>query len=250
MTIYQQQINPRSINFIGIGGHACASTKLYELMNAHPQIGFVNPSQESGIDIRGKECHYWDRYSYKSVDWYLSLFKWEYPCVGEITPAYARLDVKTIERIRDTFPDVQVFFIIRDTFERTWSNVKKNLSKQDIKNPSTDWMIAQAKDIKTLLRNDYVTTVQSWKGVYGERFHVILFEDFILNTRRIMIKIAKLLNVNYLFYQSLNNEILLKKTNPTLELKVPEEFKKWYKDNNQYDWNKQLKTIRTITSFF
>jgi len=82
--------NERTINFLGIGGHACGSTKLYHLMKAHPEIGFVHRSREAGVDIRGKECHYWDRYSIRSLDWYLSYFQWEFPCVGEITPAYAR----------------------------------------------------------------------------------------------------------------------------------------------------------------
>ncbi len=240
-------ISKRTIDFLGIGGHACASTKLYHLLNLHPQIGFVHSSQEEGVDIRGKECHYWDKYSNRSIDWYLSYFLWEFPCVGEITPAYARLDETTVEKIHHYFPDVQVFFIIRNTLDRTWSNIRKNIVKQNIQQYDFQWILTQAQDPKTLLRNDYVRTVKIWNKIYSNQFHVILFDDFISRTREYMIKIANLLSVDTLFYEHLDDASLGMKVNRTVvDVEMPQLFRDWFQANSKFQWNEQLEAIKSI----
>lgn len=237
----------RTISFLGIGGHACGSTKLYQLMKAHPQIGFVHRSKEPGVDIRGKECHYWDRYSSRSLEWYLSLFKWEYPCVGEITPAYARLDEETIAQVVRAFPDIHVFFIIRNIADRTWSNVSKNIVKQNITHPSIEWMIEQASHPKTLSRNDYVRTVKLWHNAYGEKFHVILFDRFVANPLPIMLKITDWLSVDSDFYHHLSPTVLNMRVNSTPKKAMPQEFANWFQLNNCFDWELQLSEISKIT---
>ena len=239
----------RTLSFLGIGGHACGSTKLYQLLKAHPSIGLVHRSHEAEIDIRGKECHYWDRYRHKSLDWYLSYFKWDFPCVGEITPAYARLDNDTVRLIGRLFPSTHVFFIIRETLARTWSNVRKNMVKQRVHDPTLDWMIAQAQAPKTHSRNDYVTTVRRWHEAFDGRFHVILFDDLVNQPRRIMSRIALLLAVDPAFYASADDDFMTSRANPTVDLAMPEEFAAWFQEHGDFDWETQCREIRHITTF-
>lgn len=239
--------NNRTINFLGIGGHACASTKLYQLMNLHPQIGFVHQSQEEGVDIRGKECHYWDKYSNRPIEWYLSYFLWEFPCVGEITPAYACLEEGTVEKIHQLFPDIQVFFIIRNTLDRTWSNIRKNIVKQHVENYDFSWIVSQAQAAKTLLRNDYVRTVKIWNRIFSDQFHVILFDDFTSRPQEYMIKIADLLSVDSSFYKTLDNDLMKMKVNKTVvDIEMPPEFRDWFHNNSEFQWEEQIETIKSI----
>jgi hypothetical protein len=239
----------RTLGFLGIGGHACGSTKLYQLLKAHPEVGFVHKSGEPGVDIRGKECHYWDRYRNRPLEWYLSYFKWEYPCVGEITPAYARLDADTVRLIGALFPCTHVFFVIRETLARTWSNVRKNMVKQHVRNPTLDWMIAQADAPKTRSRNDYVTTVRAWHEAFRERFHVLLFDDLIGHPRDTMIKIASLLEIDTSFYVLAPDDFLRSRANPTTSLPMPKEFAEWFERHGGFQWDEQCRTIKQITPF-
>jgi hypothetical protein len=240
--------NRRTIDFLGIGGHACGSTKLYQLMKAHPQIGFVHRSKEAGVDIRGKECHYWDRYSERPIEWYLSYFQWSFPRVGEITPAYARLDEATVAKVASAFPDIHVFFVIRNTLDRTWSNIRKNIVKQGIKNPTVEWMIEQASHPKTLSRNDYLRTVKLWHKAYGDRFHVILFDRFVANPLPVMLKIADWLSIDAEFYRQLSTSILNMPINSTPKLNMPPTFMDWFSLNNRFEWDLQVAEIMEITS--
>jgi hypothetical protein len=238
----------RTIDFIGIGGHACGSTKLYQLLNSHPQVGFVNPTTEHGVDIRGKECHYWDRYSHLPISWYLSLFQWQYPVVGEITPAYARLDEQTVAHIHALFPTTQIFFIIRDTYERTWSDIRKNITIQQVETPDLEWMIQYATSEKVRLRNDYVRTVKLWYQYYGTQLHVINFANLITRPRNVMRHIADVLHIDPTYYDVMPTTELDRQINPTVVQLQSESFAEWFHQHSEFQWNEQIRQISTFTS--
>jgi hypothetical protein len=237
----------RTINFLGIGGHACGSTKLYQLLNSHPSVGFVNPTTEHGVDIRGKECHYWDRYAHLPVSWYLSLFQWQYPVVGEITPAYARLDEHTVAQIHQLFPDTHIFFIIRDTYERTWSDVRKNITIQRIESPNLDWMISYATSEKVRLRNDYVRTAQLWHKYYGAQLHVINFANLVTQPRTVIHHLSDVLNIDAMHYDSMPATEIDQQINPTAVQLDSEAFAHWFHQHSEFQWQEQLHQIRQFT---
>jgi hypothetical protein len=237
----------RTINFLGIGGHACGSTKLYQLLSSHPKVGFVNPTTDYGVDIRGKECHYWDRYAHLPVSWYLSLFQWQYPVVGEITPAYARLDEHTVAQIHHLFPHIHIFFIIRDTYERTWSDIRKNITIQQIANPDLPWMIQYATSEKVCLRNDYVRTAKLWHQYYEAQFHVINFASLIKNPRNVMHHVAEALNIESTHYDVMPTTELDRQINPTTVQLQSDAFAAWFQQHSEFQWQEQLRQITTFT---
>lgn len=237
----------RTINFLGIGGHACGSTKLYQLLSSHPDVGFVNPTNADGVDIRGKECHYWDRYAHLSPSWYLSLFQWEYPVVGEITPAYARLNEDTVAQIHRLFPDTHIFFIIRDTYERTWSDIRKNITIQQIASPDLPWMIQYATSEKVRLRNDYVRTATLWHQYYGAQLHVINFANLVTQPRSVMNYISDVLRIDATHYDSMPHTELDRQINPTAVKLGSDEFAAWFAQHSEFQWHDQLQQISRFT---
>ncbi len=169
--------------------------------------------------------------------------------MGEITPAYARLDADTVRLIATLFPRTHVFFVIRETLARTWSNVRKNMVKQRVRNPTLGWMIAQANEPKTRRRNDYVATVRTWHKAFQDHFHVLLFDDLIGQPRDTMLKIASLLEIDASFYALAPDDFLRSRANPTVALPMPKEFAEWFECHGGFQWDEQCQMIRQITPF-
>ncbi len=234
----------QQIDFLGIGAHGAGSTWLWHWLSRHPEIGFLKPT--GGRGIKGKEAHYWSRFSDKPLDWYLEQFDWSKRVVGEITPAYARLEPAMIERVHERFPNLQILFMIRDPIARTWSDTRKLIRKLrwGQRRVDADWMIEQAARPKVTVRNDYVGTVQRWQAVFGQdRVHVFLFPDMGERPRDLLGRSCEILGVDPGFFEGLEESELAGRVNIGLDTACPPEFSAWIEAQPYGTWAEQIAAI-------
>jgi hypothetical protein len=237
----------QQIDFLGIGAHGAGSTWLWHWLSRHPEIGFLKPS--GGRGIKGKEAHYWNRFPDKPLDWYLEQFDWSKRVVGEITPAYARLEPAMIEAVHDLFPNLQILFMIRDPIARTWSDTRKRIRKVrwGQSRVDADWMIEQAARPKVAVRNDYVGTVQRWQAVFGRgRVHVFLFPDMGERPRELLRRSCEILGVDQGFFEDLGETELAGKVNIGLDTACPRAFSDWIGAQPYGSWAEQVEAINRL----
>jgi hypothetical protein len=137
--------------------------------------------------LRGqfKRAAWWRQWTFGYYDeaWYRALFSQAAPhqACGEITPAYAILDVADIERIRAVNPEMRLIYLIRDPIERAWSGVRfsASLDRSSIDDDSTDAWIARLKSPLMQLRGDYERTLENYLQVFEPSQILIGFYDAI-----------------------------------------------------------------------
>lgn len=113
-------------DFIGVGGHKCASTWLSECMRDHPEICMSNP----------KETFFFKQHWPKGLEWYS---KHWYSCSdnctkGEFTSLYL-YNKESIERIRQTLPHAKIVVVVREPISRSFSQILHGIREGILKSP-------------------------------------------------------------------------------------------------------------------
>jgi len=206
----------------------------------------MHPSNEYP-DIISKECHYWDKRHHRSEEWYFSNFDYSYPCVGEITPAYAILSPRMVSRIHKLLPNITVFFIIRNPKDRTWTSIKKMIKKEKFHSTDEESMIEHARSEKTILRNDYIRTLDNWTKLYNSsQFKVIFFDDLVNRPHLVLTELAIQLGVDCTFFGKLKADDLCLKINSSSSEIINPTFEKWFDDSSSLEWSFQIEKIYNV----
>lgn len=172
------------IDFLGIGAQKCGTTWLYRNLMAHPAIEFPV----------GKEMHFWDRREGRDpADW---ITRFDGPpgrLRGEITPAYAFLDIPTIRDIRAACPEVRLFFSIRNPMARAWSSALMALDRAELEpeEASDQWFLDHFRSKGSLARGDYSRCLDNWLAVFPpDQLHLIWFDDIVHRPREVLVSLA------------------------------------------------------------
>jgi hypothetical protein len=101
--------------------------------------------------------------------WYRSLFApaGDRPC-GDLSPTYIRLDDREVAELRQALPRAKVFFMLRDPFDRGWSNARKVLARgrQRRMEDVPDHEIEEYFTSDSFRTNyDYVSALRRWRAV-------------------------------------------------------------------------------------
>ena len=117
-----------------------------------------------------------------SDQWYSSLFvEGESRLQGDCTPAYSTLNRETVRHIAELMPSAKVMFIMRNPVDRSWSHAKMDLgnwAKRPLDTIPDEEYIAHAQTPESLLRSDYLRTLDVWGEAFPpERFKCMFFED-------------------------------------------------------------------------
>lgn len=99
-------------NLVYIGPDKAASTWLFRLFQAHPDV-FVTPA---------KDLYFFDRYFHKGLDWYAQQFEGygDEPILAEISHDYLYSSVAA-RRLTDVLPDARLMICLREPCDRTFS---------------------------------------------------------------------------------------------------------------------------------
>jgi hypothetical protein len=162
------------IDFLGIGAQKAGTTWIYRHLSRHPQITFP----------AGKEIHFWDQHRSNGVDWWLRLFPNDRQGrkQGEITPAYATLELATIREIAALLPELRVFYSLRNPIARAWSSALMALERAEmtIDEASYVWFLDHFKSSGSRRRGDYVSCLSNWREAIPEQqLLIILFDDMV-----------------------------------------------------------------------
>lgn len=178
------------IDFLGIGAQKCGTTWLYERLKSHPLVCFP----------AGKEVHFWDSKRGLGVEWWTELFP---PAPGfrqgEITPAYACLDIDAISAVKAAAPSLKLFYSIRNPIARAWSSALMALGRAElmIDEVSDQWFIDHFESRGSRRRGAYLECMENWLSVFPESsFHLIVLDDLQRDPRRILLELATHIDVD------------------------------------------------------
>jgi hypothetical protein len=182
------------LDFLGIGAQKSGTTWVYENLAKHPEVHFPD----------GKEVHFWDEFYDRGVEWYLTLFPDDNgkKC-GEITPAYAILDIKHIKEIYSLNPDLRLFYILRHPAERAWSAALMEMGRAGLtyETASDAWFIEQFKSEDSTQRSDYAQCLKNWHSVFPEEQLLLLpFKEIKENPHRTLQRIAGHIGIDPTFF--------------------------------------------------
>lgn len=186
------------LDFLGIGAQKAGTTWLYHALSRHPQVWFP----------AGKEVHFWDQKRERGVEWWLGLFAEPRPGVrqGEITPAYALLEVPEIREIRRVAPDLRVLYVLRNPLERAWSAALMALGRAELEESevSDQWFVDHFRSRGSLGRGDYAGCIARWRNVFpAERVQVLLFDDLRARPHELLADVANHIGVDPGFYATI-----------------------------------------------
>lgn len=194
------------IDFLGIGAQKSGTSWLYENLKRHPGV-FIPDT---------KEIHYWDRNHHRGHDWYAGFFQGAPKgCkLGEITPAYGILAPGLIAEVRQLFPEVRLFFIMRNPVERAWSAALMALRHADmtIEEASDRWFIDFFESQGTRRRSDYRACLEAWRAVFpAEQLLWLLMDDLVADPRALLGRVARHVGVDPAWYDTLPDAVLRQK---------------------------------------
>jgi hypothetical protein len=216
----------RGPDFLVIGAQRSGTTWLHRVLRKHPEL-WLPPV---------KELHYFDqltagrtwphqrrwrrlhrtlmsgrgildpwhlRYVFgkRNDEWYASLFRSgrsRGALTGEITPAYARLDEETFERIRRVNPEVALIFVMRDLVNRAWSSVNAGFRKSRLAGPLTlTYALEHSQKPGLVARSTYTETIRRVEAAFSPtQIHYCFFDELKDQPERFVTSVLTFLGVN------------------------------------------------------
>jgi hypothetical protein len=126
--------------------------------------------------------------------WYARLFRNDL-LSGEITPAYMFLPRPVIEEIRALNPEMKILLLLRNPIDRTWSSTRKKLARRS-EEASVEELLALTEKPGVVLRNDYVSAISNWRGVFGDQVFIGFFDDLVVAPRDLFRSVLQFLCVD------------------------------------------------------
>jgi hypothetical protein len=194
------------IDFLGIGAQKSGTSWLYANLKRHPAV-FIPDA---------KELHYWDQHHHRGLDWYLSHFQGapEGCRRGEITPAYGILTPDMVAEVRRLFPEVRLFFIMRNPVERAWSAVQMALRHADmtIDEASDRWFFDFFASKRNRMRGDYLSCLKTWAAAFpADQMMWLLFDDLVRDPRAMLGRVCGHIGADAGWVDSVPDEVLRQK---------------------------------------
>jgi len=190
-------------NFFIVGAPKAGTTSLYEYLNQNSDI-YLPPIKEPNYFSISINPKYRFANPIRNKKNYLKLFddvKNE-SLIGEASPTYL-WDPKAPELIQNVSPIAKILIMLRDPVERAYSHYL-HLSRlgrisctfssiiNDFNNLENDYNFSS----RILMASFYAEGVKRYLKLFGEKqVKIVIFEDFIENTKSKVIEILKFLEV-------------------------------------------------------
>ena len=193
-------------DFIGIGAEKAGTTWLWDQLSKHPDIAMPYPKElryfayrdyAPNMDLAATSYLLKNkpepgrapvallsainelRCRFGTIEDYLNIFG-ELPqkkVVGEISPQYASLSIKSIQQIYGLRNKMIIIYIIRDPVERAISGAKMKLSEQN-EELSEDSIIKSATGKLQTMLSDYKHVIDNYRVFFErENFKIFAFDD-------------------------------------------------------------------------
>ncbi len=183
-------------NLICPGAQKAGTTTLFNLLKQHPDI--------TGAEY--KEIQFFDKYYHKGINWYMKMCRdtSEHRYIMDFTPGYMTEEIY-IKRMKEVLEDdVKFIIILRNPADRMYSNYLMNLRVG--LEYETDAIKAFNRDYKSYLDGDktakyfrhsmYAEQVSQLKKMFSDKnLKIVLFEDMISDTERVIMEILEYLEL-------------------------------------------------------
>lgn len=194
------------LDFLGIGAQKAGTSWVFRHLSDHPDIRFP----------AGKEVHFWDSQAWRGEAWWQGLFAADLGDVrqGEITPAYSTLDLPPVRRINELYPDLRIFYCVRNPIERAWSQARMVFTRSgaSLESESDTAIIAFFDSPRCHARGDYLTTLQHWSSVFAPgQMLIMVFDDLVAEPTEFLITLADHLGVDPAPFRNCDADLLKQK---------------------------------------
>jgi hypothetical protein len=197
------------LNFVGIGAQKGGTTWVAENLAKHPSVAFP----------AGKEIHFWDWHYANGVEWYQNLFQNDELINGDITPAYAFMDVAKIKELKSIAPDVPLIYSVRNPMDRAWSAARMMVKRAELTmdEASDAWFIDHFKSAGSRNRGDYIRAVDNWLSVFDESQLLLTnFDDITTRPHALMQTVAEHIGIDSAFFAPEAGNVTLEKVHKSV----------------------------------
>lgn len=181
-------------NFFIVGAPRAGTTSLYEYLKRVPGV-YMSPIKEPRF-FSSKDPQVPHMRPIRDERKYLRLFQGvqDEVAVGEATPSYLR-DPESPERIHGVVPHARIIMILRDPIERSYSSYLHHVREGWQSLPFGE--VLRARTDLYLERGFYAESVQRYLDLFGsDRVKVLIFEEFVRDTREAVRDVLGFLGVN------------------------------------------------------
>lgn len=183
----------------------------------------------SNVNQLSLRAAWWDfKYVFfpRNPSWYKALFPAGTTLItGDISPRYAGLGEKEIQKIAKELPQVKVIISLRNPIERYWSYVQMAVLKnsgKDIDEIPTNRFYEEFKKMYEQCR-DYSSLVSKWsKYLSNENIKIVYFDLLEEDPNGFLDEILNFINADPQRFQNRNE--LAVKVNEGVGLSIPEEL--------------------------
>jgi hypothetical protein len=185
-------------NLFVVGAAKAGTTSLWRYLGAHPAIFMA----------RTKEPHFFSGFDEELFPVvhdeasYLRLFaNARTPLRGEASPSYL-WTAAAAERIKRVSPDAKILIALRDPVERLhalyWHRVRIGLEPNGFAEEFRTELdpASQVQSSVYVRRGRCAGDVARFMRLFGENVHVLLFEEFVRDTRRELARVFRFLGVD------------------------------------------------------
>lgn len=169
-----------SVDFVCIGAQKSGTTFITSAFRAHPEIQlaekkelyFFSPKGEYKTSVGGPHSN-----AHRDIDWYRRQFVNDSRKKGEISTHYI-LDPASARKIKDAFPRIKVFAILRNPVDRAFSQYNMERYKTVKESRSLIEIIRDEPDNEILERGLYFKQLTPFKREFSEdQLRIFLFDD-------------------------------------------------------------------------
>ncbi len=206
-------------NLIIAGASKCGTTSLFRYLADHPQVCAASTKEtryliDPGYPLYQEDCNY----QCGGLEGYAQFFnnhdEHKQNIIMEATPDY--LYQETPLNVLPTFEQIpMVVFMLRKPSERVYSMYQFARHNMGVLDESISfgefldmissqhpWMKKRMVLLNVVEHGKYIRYLSLWREVLGaEKVHILLFEDFIVETQVVMTQLAQSLGIDANFYQ-------------------------------------------------
>jgi hypothetical protein len=160
-------------------------------------------------------------FGYYKDDWYKNLFAdiGDSKICGEITPAYAVLELEDIAKIHKINPLAKLIYMIRNPIERDWSAIRFDASSGYLKLDlsSEDDIISALQSSAIITRGNYEQTIERYLQFFDSSQILVGFYDAIShNPAGLMNVIATFLDISPFEAAQIDNQTRINMSPPLI----------------------------------
>jgi sulfotransferase family protein len=193
-------------NLFLVGAAKAGTTSLHAELARHPAI-YMSPMKEPHFFSRIQPAPNWeDFFPHVSGEAeYLALFDGatDEQVLGEASTSYL-WDAQTAERIKRVIPEARILIVLRDPVERAYSHYRNDVREGMEKRSFVDALDEEERAGPggwgvTSLYVDcgrYAEQVKRYLDRFGDRVHVLFFEDFVRHEANTIAEIQSFLGVS------------------------------------------------------